>query len=70
MDQAIVMLVFISGLGVLALLGAIYDWEWMYRARGSRLLVRLIGRPATRVLNGIAGVIFLVGPWLFVLTRP
>jgi hypothetical protein len=65
--QGFLTLALISAIGVLGLLGAIFNWDWIYRTRGADLLTRLIGRSAMRVLTGIASVMFLVGPWLLVM---
>ena len=69
MTEAILLLACISIIGLIGLLGAIYNWEWIYRSAGARLLTALIGRPAMRVFTGIAGVVFIVGPWVFLVTR-
>jgi hypothetical protein len=63
------MLALISAIGVLGLLGAIFNWDWIYRTRGADLLTRMIGRPAMRVLTGIASFAFIVAPWLLLLTQ-
>ena len=69
MIEAILLLACISIIGVAGLLGAIYNGEWIYRSAGARLLTALIGRSAMRVCTDIAGVVFIVGPWVFLLTR-
>jgi hypothetical protein len=65
--QGILTLALISAIGLLGLSGAIFNWEWIYRARGANLLTRVVGRPAMRVLTGIVGILFLVGPWLLLM---
>jgi hypothetical protein len=69
MTQGILLLALISAIGLLGLLGAIFDWEWIYRSRGSKILTNIVGRPAMRVLTGVASVVFIVGPWFMLLTR-
>jgi hypothetical protein len=67
--QGILPLALISLIGLLGLLAAIFNWEWIYRSRGADLLTRLIGRPAMRVLTGIFSVLFIVAPWLLLLVQ-
>jgi hypothetical protein len=62
-------LAMISLVGLLGLLAAIFNWDWIYRTRGANLLTRLIGRPAMRVLTGIASIAFIIAPWLLLLTQ-
>ncbi len=69
MTEAILLLACISVIGVVGLLGAIYNWEWIYRSAGARLLTALIGRSAMRICTGIAGVVLIVGPWVLLATR-
>ncbi|NOK68595.1 MAG: hypothetical protein GFH27_549297n71 [Chloroflexi bacterium AL-W] len=69
MTEAILLLACISVIGLIGLLGAIYNWEWIYRSADARLLTALIGRSAMRVCTGIADVVFIVGPWVFLATR-
>ena len=70
MNQASVRWVLLSGLGVLARLGACSDWAGRHRAAGARRRVKLLGRPARRVLKGSAGVVVRVGPGRVGLIRP
>jgi hypothetical protein len=63
------MLAMISAIGLIGLLAAIFNWEWIYQARGANLLTRVIGRPAMRVLSGLAGVLFMLGPWMLFLLQ-
>jgi hypothetical protein len=65
--QGLLTLGMISLVGLLGLLAAIFNWDWLYRTSGASLLTRLIGRPAMRVLTGIFSVLFIVGPWLLLL---
>jgi hypothetical protein len=67
--QGILTLALISLVGLLGLLAAIFNWDWIYRTSGASLLTRLIGRPAMRVLTGIFSVLFIVAPWLLLLVQ-
>jgi hypothetical protein len=67
--QGMLTLALISLVGLLGLLAAIFDWDWIYRTSGASLLTRLIGRPAMRVLTGIFSVLFIVAPWLLLLVQ-
>jgi len=69
MTQGILTLTLISLVGLLGLLSAIFDWGWIYRTSGADLMTRLIGRPAMRVLTGIASIAFIVVPWLLLLAQ-
>jgi hypothetical protein len=67
--QGILTLALISLVGLLGLLAAIFNWDWIYQTSGASLLTRLIGRPAMRMLTGIASIAFIVGPWLLLLAQ-
>jgi hypothetical protein len=67
--QGMLTLALISLVGLLGLLAAIFNWDWIYRTSGASLLTRLIGRPAMRVLTGIASIAFIVAPWLLLLAQ-
>lgn len=57
-------------MGLLGIISAIFNWNWIYRSAGARLLTALVGRPAMRVLSGLVGLLFLVASWLLLLNAP
>lgn len=47
-------------IGVFALCGSGFDWEWFMNGRKARFFVRIFGRNGARVFYGILGVGFVI----------
>lgn len=50
--------------GLVALLAAVFNWDWLFTARNSRFVVSSVGRRKARLLYAVLGV-FMVGTGLF-----
>ncbi len=46
--------------GLFAIAGSAFDWEWYWERRRMRIWVDLFGRPAARIVFGILGLAVLV----------
>ena len=58
MDAIIYLLVFLGGL--ITLVGAILNWEGMYKSRRAKGIVSALGLQGARIFYGVVGV-FLMG---------
>ena len=50
--------------GLVALLAAVFNWDWLFTARNSRFVVTSVGRRKARLLYAVLGA-FMVGTGLF-----
>ncbi|MEG2856569.1 immunity 17 family protein, partial [Bacteroides sp.] len=50
----IVQAIFALG-GAVALLAALFNWEWFFGARNAQSVVRSVGRPRARWFYGVVG---------------
>ncbi|EPT33613.1 immunity protein 10 [Bacteroidetes bacterium oral taxon 272 str. F0290] len=56
--------------GSIAVLAAVFDWEWFFSAHNSQYIVRRAGRRRARLLYGLLGGIFIaVGVVFFIAVR-
>lgn len=56
--------------GSIAVLAAVFDWEWFFSAHNSQYVVRHAGRQRARLLYGLLGGIFIaVGVVFFIAVR-
>ncbi len=59
---------FIQGIfvlaGVIAILAALFNWNWFFTARNTQVIVRNVGRGKARLFYGVLGVI-LIGMGIF-----
>lgn len=54
------MTVIFTFLGLVCILGSVYDWQWLWDFRGAgRWLDKQIGHSTARVLVGVAGVLLI-----------
>ena len=51
--------------GVTALLAAILNWDWFFMARNAEFVVKRLGRTKSRILYGIAGLLFITAAVYF-----
>jgi hypothetical protein len=51
--------------GIFALSGAIFDWEWFMNNRKARLFVTILSRTGARIFYGLLGSGFVVAGILF-----
>ncbi len=47
-------------IGVFALCGAAFDWEFFMNHRKARFFIRILGRPGTRIFYGLLGSALVV----------
>lgn len=52
----IVQAIFALG-GAVALLAAVFNWEWFFGARNAQSVVRSVGRPRARWFYGVVGAL-------------
>ncbi len=45
--------------GILALLAALFNWNWFFTSQNARPVVLRIGRPKARLFYGVLGVIMI-----------
>lgn len=45
--------------GFTAIAAALFNWEWFFTARNAEFIVKRIGRTKSRILYGIAGLLFI-----------
>ncbi len=57
-------LIFIA-IGVFALCGAGFDWEWFMNHRKARFFTWMFGRTGARIFYGLLGVVLIVVGFLF-----
>lgn len=50
--------------GIIALLAALFNWNWFFTAQNTQMLVRSVGRSKARLFYGILGII-LIGTSIF-----
>ena len=56
--------------GAIAVLAAVFNWEWFFSAHNSQYIVRRAGRRRARLLYGLLGGIFIaVGVVFFIAVR-
>ena len=46
---------FLFPAGAFAVVGAIFDWSWFFRARKARFIVAVLGRTGARITYGVLG---------------
>ena len=51
--------------GVTALLAAILNCDWFFTARNAEFVVKRLGRTKSRILYGIAGLLFITAAVYF-----
>jgi uncharacterized membrane protein YphA (DoxX/SURF4 family) len=54
-------------IGVFALAGAVFDWDWFMNHPKARVLARALGRGGARIFYGVVGTGFVVGGLLVAL---
>ncbi len=57
-DDALVIVLFI--VGVITLLGSIFDWDFYFESRKARFFVDIFGRKGARIFYGILGTALIV----------
>ena len=63
MSQYIIQTIFAST-GIVALLAAVFNWDWFFTARNTQFIVQNVGRRQARWFYGILGSI-LIGMSVF-----
>jgi len=60
---------FVQGLfavaGTIAILAAIFNWNWFFTSRNSQLIVRNVGRNRARLFYGLLGLLLLAAGIFF-----
>ncbi len=51
--------------GVIALLSAIFNWDWFFTAHNAEFVVKRFGRSKSRIVYGVAGIVFIVAAVYF-----
>ncbi|MGL5227722.1 MAG: immunity 17 family protein [Bacteroidales bacterium] len=46
--------------GVIALLGALFNWDWFYQTRMAEFFVNSFGRVGSRFFYGVLGVMLIL----------
>ena len=57
METIIYLLVFIAG--TITLVGAVLNWEGMYRSRRAKVIVKSFGLTGARIVYGIVGLVLM-----------
>jgi hypothetical protein len=57
----------IAAVGLFAICGAVFDWDWFMNHYRARLFVWMFGRPGARIFYAILGTGFIILGMLFVL---
>ncbi|MBE6287938.1 MAG: hypothetical protein E7099_07110 [Mediterranea massiliensis] len=45
--------------GILALLAALFNWDWFFTAQNAQFIVQRLKRPYARLLYGILGIVLI-----------
>ena len=69
MSQYIVQGIFAVA-GSVALLAALFDWEWFFTARNAQFIVQNVGRRQARRFYGLLGIILIAMSLFFFLNTP
>lgn len=56
--------------GIIAILAALFNWEWFFTARNTQLIVRNVGRLQARWFYGVLGCILMGMAVFFFLNTP
>lgn len=59
-DDPMAMAVAMIGIGIFALCAVGFDWDWYMKARGNRIILKIIGRKGVRILHGAIGLLALI----------
>lgn len=51
--------------GVIAILAALFDWDWFFTSNNSAPVVARLGRKKSRLLYGVLGALFIVAAVYF-----
>lgn len=51
--------------GVIAMLAALFNWEWFFTARNAEFIVKRLGRTRSRIVYGVAGLLFIIAAVYF-----
>ena len=46
--------------GLFAILAAVFNWDFYFSSRKSRMLEGLIGRTGVRIFNGVVGILLVI----------
>lgn len=51
--------------GITAIAAAMFNWEWFFTARNAEFVAKRLGRTNSRILYGIAGMLFITAAVYF-----
>lgn len=51
--------------GITAMLAAMFNWDWFFTARNAEFIVKRLGRTGSRILYGMAGLLFIIAAVYF-----
>lgn len=51
---------FLVAIGIFALFGALFNWDWFMNSRRARLFVRLLSRNGARIFYAVIGLSLVV----------
>jgi len=60
----IILFYLMIGVGVLTLFAALSNWEWFFKQRRAKNIVKLVGRNGARVIYALLGTLFAVIGWM------